>query len=337
MINAKLSYSVAKQCYENRQSLKKRISLALKLCLVFPKLAGEIESFFSATPARQFIMNLPGFRTCIYKQQVHRCFYRGSKHTERINFLKEHFQLLERYYCEPRLKEFYTASAAPLTICHGIAQVSFSIQYQHHISREGLLSLLLKINGIGLCRISFWITELNGRHTLCIGALQGGKDVIDEIREFTKLFWGIRPQIMALIALRMFAKSLNIQQIFTFSKKHLYSKKIAEKNTIDTLWDTQGATAIPASPFIKLELITPRKKLTDVPTHKRSLYKKRYAFLDNLEPILNTYFGSLVTQQSPVLNHSNVLTEDTPTQTTSHNIITLTYPKHISILETIEP
>lgn len=249
-----------------------------------------VEEFFSKNSLRSFIWKTPGFRADIYKQQIRRCFYRGSTSAQRKYFLLSHFSFLENSHSEDCIRKFYTKSFSPIEFVESENCLSFSIKYEKFVEREGLLLLLVEINGITLYKIYFWFMEDNFLPTLCIGAFQGGKNNLDINRVFTKEFWGLRPQNMAISALRWYAQALGIKQIYTFPKDKFWNKKIVDQTGLDEFWLEQGATPVAKTPFVRLDMDIPHKDISDVPTRKRSMYKKRYDFLDRLR---NSLFEQL--------------------------------------------
>ena len=136
--------------------------------------------------------------------------------------------------------------------------------------------------------------EHNGIPTLCIGTLQGGKATLETNRIFTKEFWGLRPQNMALTALRWYARTIGIEQIFSIPADKLWSKKIKDRAAIAEFLQEQGATLVVNSPFVKLKLENIQKDLSDIPTRKRSMYKKRYEFLDRLQTKFTTQIQTYI-------------------------------------------
>ncbi len=293
------SYEMAFTCAFNarKRVFLKRLQFTLRIYFRHFSTLESIEHFFSQTPLRRLLIEKPDFKGSIYIQQVRQFFYRSSISSHRKHFLLSHFTFLENSHTEDAIKQFYADSFQPILIFEEEDKLSFSISYQTLVSREGLLMLTIDMNNIPLYKIYFWFTEHNGLPTLCIGALQGGKNALEVNRDFTKKFWGLRPQNMAISLLRWYATTLGISQIYTFPKERLWNKKISEQTSLDEFWQEQGAIPVPETPFIKLELDIPSKDISDIPVRKRSMYKKRYSFLEQLR-------DTFVTQLNPLLKQS---------------------------------
>jgi uncharacterized protein VirK/YbjX len=296
-------YEMAKACYPTAQnhSLRKRLRFSLRLFCGYREAANKVESFFTGTPLRRFIMSLPDFRERVYVQQVRPSFYRNSIDAHRTLFLTSHFKFLEKTHKEEVVRQLYSQSLSPVLFSEGDSALSFSISYHPSILKEGLLRLSVSANNVCLYRIVFWLMDYHGVPTLCISALQGGKDTLQENHAFTKQYWGLRPQNMAMTVLRLYAKAAGIKQIYTFAKKDLLCEKIARQTDLDQFWQEQGAVPVVHSPFIKLAMESPRKELSEVATRKRSTYKKRYEFLDRFQPVLAEQFA-LYMERSPVVH-----------------------------------
>lgn len=285
-------YSLAKRFFSgtSHKCFQRRLEYAVRLFVRHHRLVDQIESFIAENPARRDIFALPDVRKLIYGQQMHPCFYRNSSREHRLHFLKSHFLFMERTHKEDVIKHIYSSTIDPIVFYDEDTKLSFRLNYHRDMSREGLLWLLIEMNDNLLYKITFWFMEHNGVPTLCIGALQGGKTTLDDNRFFTKKFWGLRPQNMALTVLRWYAKSLGIRHLYTFPKHSLWSTHINEQTAITEFWQEQGATPVKNTPFIELALDVPHKDLAEVATRKRSMYKKRYDFLDNLRDHMQVHF-----------------------------------------------
>ena len=135
-----------------------------------------------------------------------------------------------------------------------------------------------------------------GKPTLCISAFQGGKETLETNRDFTKYFFGLRPQNMGIQALRWYAESLGIQQIYSFPIEKIWSKKIKDRAAVEEFLQKQGAQLVAATPYVELNLLETRKSLEDIASKKRSMYKKRFEFLDqaklDYQTALSDYFST---------------------------------------------
>jgi uncharacterized protein len=304
-------YAIANNCYppNEKNSLRKRLHFSLRIFFSYRTAINCIESFFASTALRRCLIALPGFREHLYVQQVRPCLYRRSLASHRIHFMTSHFRMLERTHREEVIEKFYNGSLDPIVFQdkgQGLgAPLAFNIYCHQGILKEGLLQLSMSVNGAALYRITFWLMDYEGVPTLCVGALQGGKGVLAANHAFTKEYWGLRPNFMALTALRWYAQTMGIKQIYTFAKKNLWCTGVSKQTDLDQFWEEQGGQAIAGTPFIKLALHESRKSMEEIASRKRSAYRKRYKFLDELR-------STLVEQFSLYMKQSNTIRTDAP-------------------------
>ena len=275
-------YRIASACYpqERHFGIRKRLSFALRLFFLYGATLEQVDAFFSESPVRRFVGALPDFKEQVYIQQVRPYFYRNSAKDDRLHFVMSHFRLLEATHQGAVIQAMYDGSLPPIVIWEGGQELSFDVGYHSYVMKEGLLRLNFLVNGATLYRFVFWLMTHQGEPTLCIGAVQGGRGTLETNRHFTKEFWGLRPLNMAMCAIRCYAQAAGIRQIYTFEKANMWGQRISQETDLDRFWREQGATAVPRTPYLKLSVEIPRKDVADIPTRKRSAYKRRYAFLD---------------------------------------------------------
>ncbi len=299
---------------KKKHTLFRELRFASRLYFTNHHLPERVDSFFGASPTRQFLIAQPGFKANLFRQQVRSCFYVKSSSKDRWHFAKSHFTFLENTHTQNTIEKLYGDQAIAFSIPHADTELTFSLDYEHIITREGFLRLTMSFNGTELYKITFWFSYFNGEPSLCIGALQGGQNTLEENRLFTKTFFGVRPQNMALAALRLYAKVLNIKLLLTFPKEKMWrTTRIAELTEINEFWHEQGAVPIRNTPFLQIDTELARKDLNDVASKKRSMYRHRYAFLDHLDNYLMSEIkGNLLSPQLPVTDTAS----DEPRQIT---------------------
>jgi uncharacterized protein VirK/YbjX len=248
------------------------------------KLIAELLTFFKTTILRRDIVLT---HPCILQQAVRQWFYYNSTMRERINILQGHFLLLENRLSHTALQHIYLGKGI-LLWCQEYKndKLSLMLHFNHNYRKEGLLAITLKLGEKRIYLLTFWITpSKNGENALWIGALQGAKGDLQINRDLTKHFFGYRPQNLILFALRTIAQQLGIELIYAvsnhgFQASHHISAKRRLKTSFDDFWkETQGKIC-DDSRFFNLPVIEARKSLAEVSSHKRNLYRKRFAMLD---------------------------------------------------------
>ena len=156
---------------------------------------------------------------------------------------------------------------------------------------EGLITLNLCKNSYRLFSVTFSFYREDAAVGIMIGGLQGRKraDILRHYRDFTKLALGLRPRDFLLEFVRIIARAENVVKITGVPDRFRYHRHdyFASNHRRDLLLDydevwkdrggelnTDGLFEIPVSAYRKIDLI---------PSRKRSLRRRRYDLLDQLE------------------------------------------------------
>ena len=122
-----------------------------------------------------------------------------------------------------------------------------------------------------------------------IGGLQGRNidGAIDIYRDLTKSFMGIRPRDFMIDALRILCRRIEVERILAVSQAHRHHQHSFFGKTdltpdYDDIWQDRGGEQINPE-FFKLEVDPGHRDLETVKPKKRSLYRKRRAFLEDME------------------------------------------------------
>lgn len=167
--------------------------------------------------------------------------------------------------------------------------VSLVLDRPSWLVREGHLTLSLFKDDFRAFTISFSLT----RHEelgLFIGGLQGRQspDILALYRDLTKDFEGMRPRDFLLEALRLFAVKIGVRHIFGVADEHKISRhkyfagKEAGSFSYDDVWLERGGSRAAPTHF-ELPLAGSRRRLEDISTKKRSMYRRRYEMLDAID------------------------------------------------------
>ena len=150
------------------------------------------------------------------------------------------------------------------------------------------MTLALCLDGEFVYHINFWCAQEGEKQVLYIGCHQGSKHGLEVNKELTKAFFGYRPKNFILYALRILAKELAVDELRAVSNYGFYANNHIRKNrkllvSYDKFWKECGGEIMADQRFFTRPLIEPRKTMEEVPTRKRAVYRKRFAFLDALE------------------------------------------------------
>jgi uncharacterized protein len=165
------------------------------------------------------------------------------------------------------------------------------------LAREGLLTLSIFKEDFRAFTASFSLFAYPDTE-LFIGGLQGrqSEDALALYRELTKDFEGIRPRDFILEMLRLFALQIGVRQIHAVAddrkiSRHAYfGTKPVPGLYYDDVWRERGGERAAETHF-RLPLEGSRRPLEEVAAKKRSMYRRRYEMLDQIESLLPTDLG----------------------------------------------
>ena len=160
------------------------------------------------------------------------------------------------------------------------------------LAREGHLTLSLFKADFRAFTLSFSISGVP-QAELFIGGLQGrhGDDILAMYRDLTKDLNGIRPRDFMLESLRMFALKIGVGHIyaiadeFKISRHRYFGKKEPTGLFYDDVWKERNAEQV-SETYFELPLAGSRRPLEEIPAKKRSMYRRRYEMLDEIEAML---------------------------------------------------
>lgn len=249
----------------------------------------ELFDFFQGTPLkRELSSRLPFF----YEQATRHFFYKKSSFDERFQIIEHHFNYLENRISNDAVRKSYLETGLTLwEENYESKNLSFLITFDPGQRKEGLLSLILKLDHIELYQIIFWFSPdpVDKNPALWIGAIQGSNadNALDIIRQLTKHFHGYRPKNLILYAVQVMANILGVSAIYAVSDVGYYANNHIRldrklKISLDEFW--QEVDGIPSMDrrFYKLPLTETRKSMEEIKSSKRSLYRKRFETLDSI-------------------------------------------------------
>lgn len=153
---------------------------------------------------------------------------------------------------------------------------------------EGLWAIdLTRADGLRLFTISFgWGGEPG---TLMLGCVQGPPRDIDGlacVRDLTDAAHGLRPGHLLMFVLRHCAQLWAVSQVIgvdeAYQVKGRWNHRATERRfDYAAFWGDAMGTVLPSGNW-QLPVCVPRRAIEDVPTKRRAMYRRRYAWLDSL-------------------------------------------------------
>lgn len=248
----------------------------------------ELYDFFHETEERRALYERNPFPL---EQATRAFFYAGSTVRSRIDLIREHYSFLEE-----RLKP---ADFVGLGLDEGREiwrsqetdmEWNAYLKFEPGQRKEGLLSVIMDVDGIHLYQIVFWIAQKDDVPTLVIGAMQGPntEDAQEFVREMTKRAHRFRTKNLILYMTQAVARTLGVKRILAVSNAGYYANNHVRmdrklKTDFGAFWEEAGGWQTEDKRFYELPLTLPRKTMEEVPTRKRAVYRRRFAFLDEVD------------------------------------------------------
>jgi len=157
--------------------------------------------------------------------------------------------------------------------------------------REGELVLNLYIDKVRIYSVVFSLGRKDNEKIILIGGIQGVtiENIMNIYKELTKALYGMRPRDFLLNILKILSVQLEIHEILAISNKnrhhnHNYFKSKKLENTsinYDMIWEEHGGKKN-TDGFYYMKSSLNLKPIDKIVSKKRSMYRKRYALLDEI-------------------------------------------------------
>lgn len=159
------------------------------------------------------------------------------------------------------------------------------------LMREGGLTISLFNGDVLIFSLTFSLFEdASGARSALIGGCQGRnvEGILDTYRDITKALHGLRPRDFLMECFGILCRILDVTKSYAVSdaqrhRRHpFFNQKGDFPQDYDIPWQERGGVLTDEG-FYKFPETPVRKPLEEIKTKKRSMYRKRYAFLDELE------------------------------------------------------
>jgi len=214
------------------------------------------------------------------------------------SYLDNRFTVKERFDAclsdvETAKTKFGESLASHLTSGNSITLLvvgDFKVELQmNRVSlHEGFWAVSIKdSNGEAISNLSFGFLDTK---TILIASVQGIKDprrnILELNKQLTKQAFGLRPQNLLVATIQTLCFAWGIENLVGIDPKDQVKRRINTERQgfkFDYIgfWAELGATKN-FSGYWTLSNKTPIKEIADVPSHKRSQYRKRNQLLDSL-------------------------------------------------------
>lgn len=219
-----------------------------------------------------------------------------------LDALRYHYRTLRQALTTDELQRYFAHAGIPLAEIEGKEGEIYTLHFASVISldKEGESTILLRnARNEMLAEITFTICEYEGKRTLFIGGLQGGKteQSQQDIHQATKACHGLFPKRVVMEAVCSFAQRWQMEQILAVSNQaHIYrSLRYRDKEKkihadYDNFWEAVGGVNDERG-YYHLPLSVARKDEADIASKKRAEYRRRYALLDSITSQIQQRFN----------------------------------------------
>jgi len=262
-------------------------------------------NFFGADKQRT---NMVMRQTHILEQATRQWLYYKSTSAERVSLAIEHFSFLERSLATGAFQKIYNENGVILWEgAFNADKLSLRLCYDRFYRKEGLLAISFAVGEDRIYSITFWLSsDKTGENALWVGSLQGGKGKATVIRALTKHFFGYRPKNLMIHVLRLLAENLQLNKMYAVSNygsyvNHRFRDNRKLKTSLDEFWQEIGGQISLDRRFFKILVAEPKKNIKDIASHKRNLYRKRFALLDKMDEQLQCSMKALTNKKTDQL------------------------------------
>jgi len=236
--------------------------------------------------------HLPALHPEILEKPITPYIFASSTASKRAAMVEEHYRLVSTLFPD-LIKPIYLDNG--ITLGHYPAN-DMSIRVGHHntFRREGEMDIsIINERGDRLYSCAFSLTGTTRQMELIIGSVQGPEPSLENaqelIKSMTKEAFGLRPKSLVVQLVLALAKHIGVSRVLAVKKDaHVLQAKRFSKDhraklhaDYDELWAEFDAKDEDDN-FVELGPLK-RKSLEEIASQKRSMYRRRYEWLDNLE------------------------------------------------------
>ena len=232
------------------------------------------------------VQHFPKLLTKIYRPYVSKKFNCQA----RVDHLIAHYELIDQLHLSSLIGQAMTNELVlanlqdkahqPLTVVLGAVQ---------HGHREGEIEFQLKWQALTVFSMTCSLMATSSGIALKIAKVQGSSDAQarEVIKRCTKACFGARPQTVLLQVAQAFGEVAGCQEIVLIGNQNRVSLNPMRRRKItsnyDAIWLEHGALPIQSGDFSLPSKTQRDLDLSQVPSQKRSQYRKRFDLFEALE------------------------------------------------------
>lgn len=216
--------------------------------------------------------------------------------------LEQRLTSIERHYLEVKIGSVFSMHRGESRLILDLNRVRSGLKIvldrAKWFRREGELVLNIFLDSDRIYSLSFSFGRIGSEKVAYIGGVQGvvRPNILDLYKDLTKELYGMRPRDFLIDVFRLVCLAEGVKYILAISDncRHHHAAYFGEskgKEVIadyDKFWSEQGGIYRPDG-FFYLTPSLSFRAIEDVASNKRSLYRKRYAFIDEIATSLTPY------------------------------------------------
>ncbi len=218
----------------------------------------------------------------------------GLPSAGRASALVDHYAFVSNIESAPLRNTFLSANGDTVTQFTGKDGETFRVMLGSigKSEREGEANMFLYMEETLLAALTFSVVQRPEGLTIVVGGFQGAHRSTphEVIKQATKSCYGLFPKRLLLESLQRIAAHTGVQRILAVSDtghvfrslRYRHRKKNVFVASYNEFWDSISATPYSSSLY-DVPLTLPRKTMEELPSKKRSEYRKRYTLLDELQ------------------------------------------------------
>ncbi|WP_460533942.1 VirK/YbjX family protein [Chitinimonas naiadis] len=208
---------------------------------------------------------------------------------QKLEWLREHYGWMLAQWPWTFVLRLYQQRGIELACMTGDSGEHYRLLLRptEQCDKEGDLLLALECNEQPLAFLSFSIHRCNDAWVANIGCLQGPRPELgrEAVKLATQDMYGLRPKQAVLTALYALTSGYRIRQLHAVSNdSHIYQARMRRNKRVsadyDSFWTEMGGQRLGDS-FHLLGTL-PRKAVIDIPSRKRSQYRRRHELEDKM-------------------------------------------------------
>lgn len=238
------------------------------------------------------------------EQLTRNFFYKDSTVAERGQLIREHIEFMQKKLTAEWAEKLFTYQSYEIwrSLDKDIDWVAI-LKFEPGQRKEGMLSIEMNLNKREhLYQMIFWFAKNKaGEYSLWIGAMQGPNmaNAKNVVKDITKRSHRYRTKNLILYMTQAVARGFGVKHIYAVSNEGYYANNHVRrdrklKTDFGAFWEEAGGHMTDDERFYELPLVEYRKTMEEVPTRKRAVYRKRFAFQDDVDAQIAAHLEKII-------------------------------------------